>query len=148
MSTAALPRRRGRRMLRLARIGLVLIGVALVALAAWQVYISAEERIARGTVSSLRRALDLPLQDNSNDVYYRFTTVDGAMVDGTYLLENPTSIGDMPRLGTAISVRYLRRAPAVNTLSNQPTLITQSLFLGEFLFLMGGVLLVAGFRIR
>jgi hypothetical protein len=129
---------------RVARIGLVAVGFALMVSSARYFTVTHLDQTAQGTVIGLRRELSTDFRDNNYLVYYQFMTLHKRGAEGTYLLENPARLGDMPRMGSQLQVSYAGADASVNRPWSRDDYDLGQAFMGEFLLVVGAVLTLAG----
>ena len=127
---------------------LIVVGIVLVVACIHQFMISRLDRTTTGTVIGLVRDPASEWKDNNWIVYYQFRVYEKHGQNGTYLLENPMSLGEMPRMGTYMQVSYSTLDPAVNRPWSQEDIDYGQVFAGEFLLVVGVVLLLAGATLR
>lgn len=112
-------------------------------------YIAASHlnQTALATITGLQRDLSTDFRDNNYVVYYRFMTLNKRGLEGTYLLENPARLGDMPRMGTQIQVAYSAIDPGVNRPRTREEYDLGQAVVGEFLLIVGAVFVLAGWKL-
>ena len=135
-------------MQRMLKVGIVVVAIALFGLSLRCIVASNLDSQTDGTVIRIQQDLDNYGQDKSYFVFYQFGVGSRMVYNGVYLLENPTSLGDMPRMETFVSIRYSQLDPGINRpFSDDPTDLRQFFYAGISLIL-GACLLIAGVCLR
>ena len=129
-------------------VSIIVAALALFGLSGRFVLFSQLNGYSDGTVIRIEQDPDNDRLDRNYLVYYRFQSDKQAVFSGVYMLENPTSLGEMPRMGSYVRISYSRFDPGINRPStDDPTDITQ-LFFGSICAVLGAILLVAGLGLR
>ena len=127
---------------------MIVAGLAFIVACVHQVMVSRLDRTTTGTVIGLQRDPYGEWRDNNWIVFYQFRVYEKHGQNGTYLLENPSSLGEMPRLGQYMQVSYSTVDPTVNRPWSMEDIDYDQLFSGEFFLVVGAVLLLAGATLR
>jgi hypothetical protein len=96
----------------------------------------------------IQRNSGVDLQDNNYWVTYEFFIDAQHTARGVYLLENPATLGDMPRLNSDLSVRYSALDPQMNRPWDEEDFDYNGLFQAELALLAALTLLLCGLRLR
>ena len=127
---------------------LALAGIALIAVGAQHLRYSLLDRNASATVIGIQRQPSDRWEDMSYLVGYQFMTDQRQPAGGTYLLERPARLGDMPRMGSQLTVSYSSYNPDVNQPWSRQNLDMDEVFSGEILSIVGLILLLGGIFLR
>ncbi len=130
------------------RVSLVLTGVVLVVTGVMRYGASQLDRSTSGTVTGIERLPSDRWDDLNYLIGYQFMTDQHKPAAGTYLLENPPSLGEIPRLGSYVPISYSSSDPTVNQPQSDQYFKLDELFLAEFLCVVGVVLLSGGLCLR
>jgi hypothetical protein len=132
----------------LTKIVLFVLGVALIAAGGLYLAASWMNRTTSATVIGLRRDFSGDVRGGDYQVFYQFLAENRRSAAGSYLLESPTTLGDIPRIGSYLRVRYSALDPAFNRpLTANSEQDFSGAVLAELLCLMGIVLLIAGWKV-
>jgi hypothetical protein len=131
-----------------ARASMVIAGLVLVTAAIQHYRTSRLDRYTSGTVIGIERLPSDSWDDRNYLIGYQFLTDQRKPAAGTYLLENPPTLGEMPRMGSYLTISYSSVNPSVNQPWNDQGIDLGELFLAEFLAVVGVVLLVGGVGLR
>jgi hypothetical protein len=127
---------------------LIIIGVALLAVGMRQLAVSRLDESVQASVTMIQRDPGSEIQDNNYLVYYSFYTIKNVRAFGSYLLEDPKTLGDMPRLGSGLTVSYSTADPDLNRPTDHDSLDLDQVFAAEILLITGGILLLAGVKLH
>jgi hypothetical protein len=130
----------------LARVLLLLLGVACFAAGCRHFLVSWMDRVTSARVVGISRDFGSDLLGSNYQVYYEFFTFNKHTADGSYLLENPLTLGDVPRVGSYLQVRYSALDPNYNRPAAGDDLDLSGAVIAEFFVLAGLILLLAAWR--
>ena len=100
--------------------------------------------VAAATVIAIHQEPNGYRGQNSYTVTYQFSAASHTVAQGSYLLENPATLGDMPRLGSDLSVGYSSLDPLINEPWAGDLFDPNQIFLAGMLAVVGMCLIAAG----
>ena len=131
---------------RVVKMMLLLAGMASI-MAGWTHFVmSWMDLVAPATVIGVRRDFGGDRFGSNYQIYYQFLTVHKSAAGGSFVVENPMTIGDVPRVGSLLHVRYSSRDPQFNSPLSGSEVDLGGAVIAEFLWLVGLVLLWAAWK--
>ncbi|MCL5997554.1 MAG: hypothetical protein M1546_16090 [Chloroflexi bacterium] len=131
---------------RLVKLTLLLAGMVSIVAGWYHFVMSWMDLVAPATVIGVRRDFGGDRLGSNYQIYYQFLTVHKRAADGSFVVENPMTIGDVPRVGSFLQVRYSSRDPHFNSPLSGSGFDLSGAVVAEFLWLVGLVLLWAAWK--
>ena len=119
------------------RICISLAGLGLILSGIHHIESSLLDRNTSATVIGIQRRSGDSRDDLNYLIGYQFMTDQHKAAGGTYVLENPTHLGDVPRMGSYLTVSYSSFNPAVNEPWSNQTIDMDEVFQAAFLCIIG-----------